>query len=67
MISSFLGTLISLERALALAVFARSRWPYRAPGLSALGALALGLGLPAVPQPLPQVVTLVLPRWSPAR
>jgi hypothetical protein len=46
MISGFLGTLISLERALALAVIARSRWPYAAPLLAGLGALALVLGLP---------------------
>ncbi len=47
MISGFLGTLISIERALALAAFARTRLPYVAPVLSALGALALLLGLPA--------------------
>jgi hypothetical protein len=47
MISGFLGTLISLERAIALAAFARARLPYLAPGLSALGALALLFGLPA--------------------
>jgi len=48
MISGFLGTLVSLERAIALAAVARARWPYAAPLLSALGALALLLGLPAV-------------------
>ena len=37
MISGFLGTLISLERAVALG----SRWGYLAPGLSAIGTLAL--------------------------
>jgi hypothetical protein len=47
MISGFLGTLISLERALALAAIARSRLPYAAPLLAGLGALALVLGLPA--------------------
>nr|BFE78121.1 hypothetical protein GCM10020093_007220 [Planobispora longispora] len=36
----FLGTLISLERAVAL----RSRWGYAAPALSALGAVALAAG-----------------------
>jgi hypothetical protein len=48
MISGFLGTLISLERALALAAVFRARWPYLAPLLSALGGLALLLGLPAM-------------------
>ena len=48
MISGFLGTLISLERAVALAAYARSRLPYAAPLVSALGALALLLGLPAL-------------------
>jgi hypothetical protein len=55
MISGFLGTLVSLERALALAAVVRSQsaprfasgWPFLAPLLSALGALALLLGLPA--------------------
>ena len=47
MISGFLGTLVSLERALALAAVARSRLPYLAPALSALGGLALLLALPA--------------------
>lgn len=43
MISGFLGTLISLERAVAL----QRRWPYLAPLLSGLGGLALLLSLPA--------------------
>jgi hypothetical protein len=42
MISAFLGTLISLERAVAL----QKKWAYLAPALSALGGLALILGLP---------------------
>jgi hypothetical protein len=50
MISGFLGTLISLERAVALAVplgtGAARRWTYAAPAISALGGLALILGLP---------------------
>jgi hypothetical protein len=46
MISGFLGTLVSLERALALAAVIRSRLPYAAPLLTALGSLALLLGLP---------------------
>jgi hypothetical protein len=43
MISAFLGTLISLERAVAL----QKNWAYAAPALSALGGLALIVGLPA--------------------
>jgi hypothetical protein len=42
MVSGFLGTLISLERAVAL----QQRWPYVGPLLSGLGALALLAGLP---------------------
>src|SRR5512139_1196280 len=42
MISAFLGTLISLERAVAL----QKKWAYAAPALSAVGGLALILGLP---------------------
>src|SRR5262245_25467534 len=42
MISGFLGTLISLERAVALG----RAWPYGAPVLSSLGALALLAGMP---------------------
>src|SRR5262245_13378823 len=42
MISGFLGTLISLERAVALG----RAWPYGAPVLSSLGALALLAGVP---------------------
>src|SRR5580700_6187066 len=40
MVCGFLGTLISLERAVALG----SRWGYVAPGLVAAGALLLDLG-----------------------
>jgi hypothetical protein len=55
MISGFLGTLISLERAVALtavlgarpAAWFAARWPYLAPLFSALGGLVLLLGLPA--------------------
>jgi hypothetical protein len=43
MISAFLGTLISLERAVAL----QKSWAYAAPALSALGGVALVVGLPA--------------------
>jgi hypothetical protein len=46
MISGFMGTLVSLERAIALAAVVRSRLPYAAPLLTALGALAVLLGLP---------------------
>ena len=47
MISGFLGTLIALERAVALsASFKRGSWAYAAPLLSALGAVALVLGVP---------------------
>jgi hypothetical protein len=42
MISAFLGTLISLERAVAL----QKKWAYAAPAFSALGGLTLILGLP---------------------
>lgn len=47
MVSGFLGTLISLERAVALgATSKRGRLAYGAPLLSALGTLGLILGLP---------------------
>ncbi|OQA45736.1 MAG: hypothetical protein BWY52_01149 [Chloroflexi bacterium ADurb.Bin325] len=48
MVSGFLGTLIGLERAVALAALGR-RWAYIAPALSALGALASLLGLSVGP------------------
>ena len=43
-VSGFLGTLISMERAVAL----RARWAYAAPLLSALGALILMSGVSPV-------------------
>jgi hypothetical protein len=43
MISGFLGTLISLERAVAIGRW----WTYTAPALSAIGAVALMVGAPA--------------------
>jgi hypothetical protein len=47
MISGFLGTLIALERAVALSTsFKRGSWAYAASLLSALGAVALVLGAP---------------------
>lgn len=48
MVSGFLGTLIALERAVALAALGR-RWVFAAPALSALGALTSLLGLPVGP------------------
>jgi hypothetical protein len=45
MVCGFLGTLIGVERAIALGTF----WPYAAPLLTALGALAFLAGLPAPP------------------
>ena len=41
MVSGFMGTLVSLERAIALAAVARSRLPYVAPLMTALGALVI--------------------------
>jgi hypothetical protein len=41
MVSGFLGTLISLERSVAL----RRRWPYVVPALSGVGALIILSGL----------------------
>ncbi len=47
MISGFLGTLISLERAVALsALTKKGHWAYAAPLLSMFGALALIIGMP---------------------
>ena len=48
MVSGFLGTLIGLERAVALG----RRWTYAGPALSGLGGLALILGLPGVAGPM---------------
>jgi hypothetical protein len=45
MVCGFLGTLIGVERAVALGVF----WSYAAPLLTAVGTLALLAGLPAPP------------------
>jgi hypothetical protein len=47
MISGFLGTLIALERAVALsALIPKGRWAYAAPLFSIVGALALIAGMP---------------------
>src|SRR4030095_2645618 len=43
MVCGFLGTLIGIERAVALG----QRWPYVAPLLSGVGAVALIAGVPA--------------------
>lgn len=48
MVSGFLGTLIAVERAVAL----RERWAYIGPALSALGGLALIAGLHGLTGPL---------------
>ncbi|MEK6715988.1 MAG: hypothetical protein AABZ16_00665, partial [candidate division NC10 bacterium] len=48
MVSGFLGTLIGLERAVALG----RRWTYAGPTLTGLGALALVVGLPGAVGPL---------------
>jgi hypothetical protein len=45
MVCGFLGTLIGVERAVALSAL----WPYAAPLLTAVGTLALLTGLPAPP------------------
>src|SRR5574341_1306282 len=46
MISGFLGTLISLERAVALAAMLKARWPYVAPLFAGLGSAVILVGLP---------------------
>jgi hypothetical protein len=46
MISGFLGTVISLERAVALAAMLKARWPYAAPLFAGLGAVVILVGLP---------------------
>ena len=66
MIAAFLGTVISLERAVALASSAssakrRTRWPYLAPLCAGLGGLALLSGAPLwAPQTLFVVAGIVL-------
>lgn len=52
MIGGFLGTVIGLERAVALAALTRRRWAYAVPALCGLGGLALLLGAPRVGQVL---------------
>lgn len=48
MISGFLGTVISLERAVALSALFKARWVYAAPVFAGLGGLALLVGLPGL-------------------
>lgn len=48
MISGFLGTVISLERAVALSAATKSRWAYGVPLCAGLGGLALLLGWPSL-------------------
>ncbi|MCP4425036.1 MAG: hypothetical protein GY803_11120 [Chloroflexi bacterium] len=45
MIAGFLGTLISLERAVALNVLFKSRWPYAVPLISGVGGILTLLGV----------------------
>lgn len=45
MVSGFLGTLIALERAVALGALTPMRWPYAAPLLAGLGALVVLFGV----------------------
>ena len=45
MVSGFLGTLIALERAVALSSLSSLRWMYAAPVLSGIGALIVLLGI----------------------
>lgn len=51
MVSGFLGTVISLERAVALNILFKSRWPYLAPLISGVGGLLLMLGIGGVVGP----------------
>jgi hypothetical protein len=56
MVGGFLGTLIGVERAVALG----THWPYLAPLGTGLGALAMLLGLPAAPLLLVGSLALVV-------
>jgi hypothetical protein len=53
MVGGFLGTLVSLERAVGLSALGRGRrWTYAAPALAGLGGLLLLVGVPGWPGPL---------------
>jgi hypothetical protein len=53
MVGGFLGTLVSLERAVGLSALGRGRrWTYAAPAAAGLGSLLLLAGLPGPPGPL---------------
>lgn len=56
MVGAFLGTLLSLERAVAL----RRRWAYAAPAAAVMSGLALLVGLPVAGEVLQVVAGLVL-------
>jgi hypothetical protein len=49
MVCGFLGTLVSLERAVGLSALGGRRWTYAAPALTGLGALMLVIGVPGLP------------------
>ena len=52
MIGGFFGTVISLERAVALSTGAATWWPYGAPLFSGLAAIAMIAGAPAMVAPV---------------
>lgn len=52
MVSGFLGTLITLERAVALNMLYKSRWPYLAALVSGLGGVLLMVGVTGSSGPL---------------
>jgi hypothetical protein len=56
MVLGFLGTLIALERAVAL----RRRWGYLAPALAGVGGIAILVGVPA---PVPALVMATAGAW----
>jgi hypothetical protein len=52
MVSGFLGTLITLERAVALNMLFKRRWPYLAALVSGVGGILLMIGVPGNSGPL---------------